>query len=104
MHFIRVNKNVYRKLRRQLNATGKYTCEICQEQTFLVQHHIEGRNINKPNRHSNLANICSNCHLRIHRGEIVLEKRVMTTIGEVLLWHTNKESSISGEDATPYTF
>lgn len=99
-----LNKPVNRKLRRQLNSTGDYPCEICHEQTFLVQHHIQGRNIRKPNHHSNLANICSNCHLKIHRGEIIIEKRVMTTVGEVLLWHDNKDSSFTGEDAQPYVF
>ena len=95
---------MYRKLRRQLNSTGSYKCEICDEQTFLIQHHIEGRNINKPNRHSNLANICSNCHLKVHRGEIIIEKRVMTTTGELLMWHNSTEESITGEDAIPYTY
>jgi hypothetical protein len=95
---------VNRKFRRQLNATGKYFCEVCNEQTFLVQHHIEGRNIKNPNQHSNLANICSNCHLKVHRGEIIIEKRVMTTSGEILMWHTCNEISITGEDACPYTF
>lgn len=93
-----------RKLRRRLNATGKYPCEVCQEQTFLVQHHIQGRDISNANKHSNLANICSNCHLKIHRGEIILEKRVMTTIGEVLLWHDKVDESITGEDAKPHIF
>ncbi len=93
-----------RKLRRRLNATGNYSCEVCKEQTFLVQHHIRGRTIKNPNSHDNLANICSNCHLKIHRGEIIVEKRVMTTIGEVLLWHKNTDYSITGENACPFTF
>lgn len=95
---------MYRKLRRKLNATGLYPCEICKELNILVQHHIQGRNIKTPNKSSNLANICSNCHLKIHKGEIIVEKRVMTTLGEILLWHTSKESSITGEDAHPHTF
>jgi hypothetical protein len=93
---------VNRKLRRKLNATGSYPCEICQELNFLVQHHIHGRNIKTPHKHHNLANICSNCHLKVHKGEIVIEKRVMTTSGETLLWHTPDVPSITGEDATPY--
>jgi len=95
---------VFRKLRRKLNATGKYSCEICEEINILVQHHIQGRNIVNANKHSNLANICSNCHLKIHKGEIIIEKRVMTTIGEVLLWHTNNSPSITGDDSRPHTF
>jgi 5-methylcytosine-specific restriction endonuclease McrA len=95
---------VFRKTRRKLNATGKYPCEICQECNFLVQHHIQGRDIKNANKHSNLANICSNCHLKVHKAEIVIEKRVMTTSGEVLMWHKVNESSVTGEDAIPYTF
>ncbi len=99
-----VSKKVYRRLRRKLNSTGKFPCEVCKEQTFLVQHHIEGRNIKNANSHNNLANICSNCHLKIHRGEIIVEKRVMTTLGEVLMWHENKDTSITGDDSRPYIF
>lgn len=93
-----------RRLRRALNKTGTCPCEICNEINYLVQHHIQGRSIKRPNHPSNLANICSNCHLKVHRGEIIIEKRVMTTLGEMLLWHTNKTSSITGEDACPYLF
>lgn len=99
-----VNNFVYRKLKRKLNATGFYPCEICEELNILVQHHIQGRTIKNPNKPSNLANICSNCHLKIHRGEIIVEKRAMTTLGEILLWHTKDNPSITGEDSHPHTF
>ena len=95
---------MHRKVRRKLNSTGKFPCEICKEQNFLVQHHIQGRNIKNPHVNSNLANICSNCHLNIHKGEIIVEKRVMTTTGEVLLWHINTDPSITGDDSHPHTF
>lgn len=93
-----------RKHRRQLNATGKQPCEVCREQHFLVQHHILGRNIARANDHNNLANVCSNCHLKIHRGDIIIEKRAMTTRGYMLLWHKKEEQSISGVDAQIYTY
>jgi len=95
---------VRRILRRKLNATGSYPCEICQELNFLIQHHIQGRNIKNPHKHHNLANICSNCHLKVHKGEIIIEKRVMTTTGETLLWHTPDKPSVTGEDAKPHIF
>jgi hypothetical protein len=95
---------VTRKLRRILNASGNSPCEICNELTFLVQHHIQGRNINNPHIHDNLANICSNCHLKIHKGDIIVEKRVMTTNGEILIWHHNTQPSITGDDSHPHTF
>ena len=93
-----------RKFRRQLNATGKQDCEVCREQHFLVQHHILGRDIKKANDHSNLANVCSNCHLKIHRGEIIIEKRAMTTSGYMLLWHEKATESITGYDSEIYTY
>ena len=95
---------MYRKLRRKLNSSGKQTCEICKEQNFLVQHHIQGRDVKNPNKHYNLANICNNCHFKVHRGDIIIEKRVMTTMGEVLLWHFHTDPSITGEDSHPHTF
>lgn len=95
---------MYRKQRRKINASGNYPCEICQEPHFLVQHHIQGRDIKNAHRPNNLANICSNCHLKIHKGEIIVEKRVMTTLGEILLWHFAEASSITGEDSHPHTF
>ena len=87
-----------------LNATGKLPCEVCNEQHFLVQHHILGRNVARANDYHNLANICSNCHLKIHRGEIIIEKRAMTTSGYILLWHYKNTESISGADAPIYTY
>lgn len=93
-----------RKRRRHLNATGKLPCEVCKEQHFLVQHHILGRDINNPNTHNNLANVCSNCHLKIHRGEIIIEKRAMTTCGHMLLWHYKETESITGMNADIYTY
>ena len=81
-----------------------YPCEICNNINFLVQHHIKGRSIPNANKQSNLANICSNCHLKIHKGDIIVEKRMMTTIGEILLWHTSEDTSITGDDAHPHTF
>lgn len=93
-----------RRLRRQLNATGKQPCEVCLEQQILVQHHILGRQIDRAHEHSNLANVCSNCHVKIHKGEIIIEKRAMTTNGYVLLWHKKTAESITGEDAQIYTY
>lgn len=90
--------------RRKINAVGNYPCEICNESNFLIQHHIEGREIKNANSHKNLANICSNCHLKIHKGEIIIEKRAMTTEGNILLWHNKTESSITGDDSNIYLF
>jgi len=95
---------VHRKNRRVLNASGKAPCEVCKEEHFLVQHHILGRKIARANKPNNLANLCSNCHLKVHKAEIIIEKKVMSTAGYTLLWHSKEEQSITGEDAKPYTF
>jgi len=87
-----------------LNASGKLPCEVCDEVHFLVQHHILGRDVHKANDTSNLANICSNCHLKIHRGEIIVEKRAMTTLGYKLLWHQKDSESITGEQSIVFTY
>lgn len=93
-----------RKHRRILNKTGKACCEVCNEQQFLVQHHILGRDVERANDYHNLANICSNCHLKIHRGEVIIEKRVMTTIGFVLMWHNKESESVTGTDSEVYVY
>lgn len=87
-----------------MNNKGILPCEVCSETNFLVQHHIKGRHITRPNDHNNLANVCSNCHLKIHKGEIVIEKRVMTTAGYKLMWHKSTESSVTGSDSETYLY
>jgi len=91
-----------RKKRRELNRIGEMPCEICKEKAILEQHHIRGRDIYDPNHPSNLANICSNCHTKVHHGIIVIENRLMTTNGYELIWHHYKEESFTGEDAIPW--
>lgn len=91
-----------RKTQRIINRSGTGKCEICEKQTILVQHHIRGRKIPKPNDPSNLANICSNCHTDVHHGIIVIENRLMTTDGYKLIWHHWRDLSITGDDAKPW--
>lgn len=93
-----------RKTKRILNNTGTQSCEICEEVNFLVQHHIAGRNIKDANKPHNLANVCNNCHTKIHKGIIVVEKRTFTTSGFKLFWHYNNESSITGEDSVVHIY
>ncbi len=88
--------------RRKLNSTGNEPCDICRRETFLEQHHIRGRKIYKPNHSNNLANICADCHLKVHHGIIVIEGWYMTTDGYKLVWHHYKESSLTGDDAKPW--
>lgn len=91
-----------RKLRQKINSSGNAICDVCKKKNFLIEHHIRGRKIPKPNHSSNLCYICSNCHTDIHRGVIVLEGWIMTNFGNELFWHFGGEDSFSGDDAHPY--
>jgi uncharacterized protein YlaI len=93
---------VNRRIQRKINKTGQHKCEVCNEPMFLEQHHIRGRKISNPHIHSNLANICANCHTKIHYGIIVVEGRYLTSDGYKLIWHYYKDNSITGNDAKPW--
>jgi len=88
--------------RRKINRSGQYPCQICNKPLILVEHHINGRNIEKYNAWWNLTNICDNCHRLTHEGKIIIEKWVSTTAGRKLLWHYKNEESVTGQDSTPY--
>jgi hypothetical protein len=91
-----------RKQRRVINRSGTCECDICGEPNILEQHHIRGRSIPNANHPSNIANICSNCHTKVHHGIIVIESWLMTTGGAELMWHHYKDESFTGDDAKPY--
>ena len=91
-----------RKIRKKINKKGLEPCEICGEQHILIEHHIRGRKINKPNHFSNLSYICPICHNLIHHGKIIVENKSLTTEGYKLIWHREGEESITGNDAKPF--
>jgi predicted HNH restriction endonuclease len=93
-----------RSIRKKLNASGNCKCEVCDKDNVLVEHHIRGRDIPNANTPSNLANVCSNCHRLIHTGNIIIENRLRTTNGFLLLWHYKKDPSFTGNDAKVYTY
>ena len=88
--------------RRKLNISGFEKCEICGLENILEQHHIRGRKIINPHHPSNIANICPNCHTKVHNGIIVLECHLMTTNGYELIWHYYKDPGLTGDDAKPW--
>lgn len=90
------------KIQKLSNRSGLSKCDICQNEEILEIHHIRGRKIPNCNNPSNLANICSNCHTKVHHGIIVIEDWVMTTDGYQLIWHYYKDKSITGNDAKPW--
>jgi hypothetical protein len=91
-----------KRVRKILNKSGKKPCDICRDAQILEEHHIEGRDIPNFNHPSNLANICSNCHTKVHHGQIIIEKWVQTTKGKELLWHSVNKNSFSGCDSKPH--
>lgn len=93
-----------REIRRKINSSGSGICDICKQRSFLVEHHIEGRDIPNPNHKSNLCRICDNDHRRTHNGSIIIEKWALTDEGLKLLWHYKDEESLTGINAKPYVY
>lgn len=77
-------------------------CDICNEPTILVEHHISGREIPNANHPSNIANVCSNCHMNVHSGLIIIERWSLNTCGRFLAWHKRGSESLTGQDSSPY--
>ena len=97
-----MKKKMSRRIKKKINRTGKFYCPICNNQEILVEHHINGRDIPNPNHKSNLAYICSNCHLKVHKGLILIEGWFMTTNGRELFWHNKNEKCFTGTISSPY--
>ena len=54
-----------------------YTCQICGEKDSRLEvHHIQFRGKGGSNRMDNLVTLCSNCHGKIHNGELEFSKPV----------------------------
>ena len=88
--------------KKRINRSGKKACNICNRQTVLHIHHIEGRDILNAEHPSNKCEICPSCHAEIHEGLIVIEKWASTSSGKKLLWFKKGEESFTGEVAKPY--
>jgi len=91
-----------RQAKRKSNASGQRKCDLCGDIEFLEEHHIRGRKIKNANQPFNIADICPNCHFKVHLGEIVIENWAKSTSGRLLLWHKKNEESITGDDAIPH--
>lgn len=88
-----------RKSNKSLNASGNRECDICYEVGYLEEHHIRGRKIKNANNMFNIANICPNCHYKVHLGEIIIEDWLKTSQGRKLIWHKKGGDSLTGDDA-----
>jgi len=90
------------KSRKKKNKSGSANCEICLKPFFLLSHHIEGRDVKNANAAANILDICPNCHEEIHRGDIIVEGKFMTSNGLQIFWHKKEEESITGKEAKVY--
>lgn len=69
-------KNFYNTRTAVLNRDN-YKCQICgKEHTRLEVHHIVFRSTGGSDRIDNLVTLCSDCHKKIHNGEIEFKKNV----------------------------
>jgi len=84
-----------------MNRKGSAFCDICKEAKILHGHHINGRDIPNANHFSNIANVCPNCHMDIHYGNVIVERWSMTSEGFRLYWHKKGEDSFTGDDSNP---
>jgi len=78
-----MTKKAYRSYRR----SGNCLCDICGIETLLIEHHINGRIIHNANKKFNIANICSNCHDKVHMNMIIIEGWFLTSDGRKLLFN-----------------
>ena len=71
-------------------------CEICEKTTeFIKEHHIHSKSLGGSNDPGNIANICSECHDKVHYGLIIIEGRFGSMDGNVLIWRKFNEPSFS---------
>ena len=87
---------------KKLKTKIKFPCSICNNKEYLVEHHINGRDIPFANHESNLCAVCQNCHYEIHLGEIIIERWVMSSAGKELIWYKKGDDSFTGESASPH--
>ncbi len=73
-------------------------CEIikCGEKIKIDRHHINSLSKGGLDKPWNKCKLCPNCHRKVHMGEIIIERRFETTKGNVIIYRTKGEDSITG--------
>jgi len=80
-------------------------CNICGlSEITLDKHHIQSVSEGGTNDNSNIADICPNCHRKVHSGLLVIEGWFLTTDGMKLLHHNIDEISITDRQPSCYTW
>ena len=76
---------------RQSRRSGQFPCDVCGKVRLLVEHHIQGREVDDANGRWNLSWVCPNCHDELHAGDLIIEGWFTTTAGRELIWHRRGE-------------
>ena len=73
----------------------KGTCEICKEVNYLEKHHIQSKCFEGSDNNFNICYICSNCHEKVHRGDIIIEGKFLTLKGYKVIYRNYNELAIT---------
>ena len=66
----------YSSRREAVLHRDNYTCQCCGKKNCRLEvHHIKFRRNGGTDDEENLITLCEDCHKKVHRGEIVLEKK-----------------------------
>lgn len=78
-------------------------CDCCQQEvTHTDKHHLTSKSLGGTNDKHNIANICPNCHRKVHGGMVILEGWFLTSNGFQLIWHNNTDDSITNNKPECY--
>ena len=66
----------YSSRREAILHRDNYTCQCCGKKNCRLEvHHIKFKSNGGTDDEENLITLCEDCHKKVHRGEIVLEKK-----------------------------
>lgn len=83
-----------RYIRKQIKKLVEKHCFFCKEDNYalLDAHRILPGEKNGKYHELNMLCVCSNCHRRIHSGEIIVDRKYMSTKGIVIhYWRDGQE-------------
>jgi 5-methylcytosine-specific restriction endonuclease McrA len=64
---LRLDRNSYRALHRQVLERDHWRCQVCGRMQNLEVHHLEFRSQSGSDEEQNLITLCAECHARMHR-------------------------------------
>ena len=84
---VRSSKKRFRQSRR----SGQFPCDVCGKTHLLVEHHINGREVDDADGNWNICWLCPDEHDEVHAGNLIIEGWFQTSMGRQLLWHRKGE-------------